>query len=188
MTKKISFYGKSNLSNIYAEIIMEPQQIHKSKPSRFLDYVKISDFPIDYIEFIDFFGEGLLGDYIRIFPINFINYLIPPWRRRTKKNTFFNNCTVISHEQLSKSLIIGDTLDNAQLIYFDGNYYIYNIEVEECIIKIGESIKDIVEWFANGKFYSPMIMDKFVPFDSDKTVSPLSRIIGGFFYDFERKY
>ena len=188
MTKIVSLFERSGVPINYEEVKIEPQQIVRQEPPLFLDNVRITDFPKDYIEFIKYFGEGLLGDYLRIFPVNFIDNLILPWRERTSKNKFFNNCSIITHEQLSKALIIGDTLDNAQFIYFEGSYYIYNVEIEEFIVNVGKSIKDIFEWFAAGSFYEPNMLNTFMPFDSYKTVSPLHRIVGGFFYDFERKF
>ncbi len=187
MTKIVSFYGRGFFPKNYEDIKIEPQQITEPTSLWFLDNVKISDFPEDYIEFISYFGEGLLGDCVRIFPINFIDNLLLPWREQTSKNKFFNDCSVISHEQLSKSLIIGDGVDNEQFIYYDGNYFIYNVEIKEFVVNVGDNIKNIFEWYATGQFYDPIVIDTFVPFKSSN-VSDLNRIIGRFFYDFERKY
>lgn len=188
MTKKIRLYKKSGVPLNYEEIKITPQQITKRGDLLFVDNIKLSDLPEDYINYIDFFGEGLLGDYLRIFPVHFINHLIIPWRRQSLKNKFFKDNSILSYEQLSKSIIIGDTLDNSQFIYFNGSYFIYNVEVDEFVINVGKSINDIFEWFISGEFWDSIKLDTFVPFNSDKTVSPLSRIIGGFFYDFERKF
>jgi len=188
MSKIISLTKTFGASINYEEIKIVPQQINRSQQILFLDNVKLSDFPTDYIEYIEYFGEGLLGGYLRIFPIHFIDQLIVPWHNRTSKNIFFKSNSVISHQQLSKSLIIGDTLDNAQFIYFEGNYFIYNVEIEEFVVKVGKRLQDIFEWFITGRFYDPIMLDTFMPFDSNKTVSPLSRIIGSFFYDIENNY
>lgn len=188
MTKTVSINRKSGNIFKYEEIKIVPQQIVTSRPLPLLDNIQLRDLPDDYLNYIDFFGEGLLGDYLRIFPINFINNLIIPWRNQSLRNTFFNNNTVLSYEQLPKSIIIGDTLDNSQFIYFDRCYYIYNVEVEEFVINVGESINNIFEWFINGDFWESTKLDTFMPFNSDKTISPLSRIIGSFFYDYERKF
>ena len=168
------------------QIKVVPQEIVNNDinpPNDWLLNIKMEDFPIDYIDFIQEFGEGILANTIRIFTPTFIDQLIIPWRLKSKNNPIFKSHSLINTNQLDQTIILGDDCDNAQILYFNGFYYIYIIEFKECIIKAGSSLEDVFNWYRKGSFFDPIELNSFTPFDSNKATSRYSKYIGSFFYD-----
>jgi len=161
-------YDKAN--SIFSNIKVQPLLIANNDVSlRTIDFnmkfegVDKIDLPDDYLKFIGQFGEGIIGDYIKIFPIMNIVKYTKLWREcnPTKAEVKFFK----KHNRLDCTLI-GETSDQDMFIYLNGQYYFTTRQYEEKIYLLGPSLNDLLLFFRSNKKYGDNDIDKFVPFDS----------------------
>ena len=121
------------------------------------------DLPDDYLYFIGQFGEGIIGDYIKIFPIMKIVNYTKLWREcnQTKAEVKF-----FKKHSRSDCTLIGETSYGDMLIYLNGQYYFSTRQYEEKIYLLGLSLNDLLAFFKNDKIYGDIDINKFLPFDS----------------------
>ena len=123
-------------------------------------------YPIDYLNFIKNNGEGIIGDYIRIYAPDKAEILEKYWRKTSAKlisekflpdeNTF-----------IAESLFIGDTLDSDQIIYFKRFYYAYSFQGPSGFFeKTGKNINDVLNFYNSGKYWESIDVSQFTPFNS----------------------
>ena len=154
----------------FSNIKIQPPQISNNDVSegwinmcKLLSDVENVDLPEDYLQFINQFGEGAIGDHIYIFPILKLCEKTKFWRddNPTKAEEVFfkknnrNECTVI-----------GETSDRDIIFYLKSQYYFSTRQYEERIYKLGSSITDILEFFSLHKKYGKHSVKTFTPFDS----------------------
>lgn len=143
----------TDLSNIK----IQPPQITNNDVSegwinmcKLLSGVENVELPADYLQFINQFGEGAIGDHIYIFPIIKLCGRTKFWRddNPTKAEIVFfkkhnrNDCTVIA-----------ETSDGDILIYLKGLYYLSTRQQEEKIYKLGATLSDVLEFHKSHKKY-----------------------------------
>jgi len=120
------------------------------------------DLPVDYLEFIGKYGEGLIAERLKIFPVRKLIDETKFWRtdNPTKAEVIFfkkhnrADCTYIGESD-------GDTL-----IYLDGIYYFSIREVEDKIYNLGKTLYEVLLFFKYDTLYGKNDIEKFVPFDS----------------------
>ena len=161
-------YDKAN--NIFSNIKVQPLLIANNDVSQWtIDFnmkfegVDKIDLPNDYLYFIGQFGEGIIGDYIKIFPIMKIVNQTKLWRgcNQTKAEIKF-----FKKNRRSDCTLIGELSDGDLLFYLNGQYYFLASLYEEKIYLLGPSLNDLLAFFKNHKIYGDTDIDKFVPFDS----------------------
>jgi hypothetical protein len=87
-----------------------------------------SNLPPDYIQFISQFGEGIIGDYIRIFPLAKLCQATDDWKEGGNfwaEQEFFNKCAK------DETLIVGDALDGDLIFYLNEKFYLTARQYEE---------------------------------------------------------
>ena len=180
MGKTIKLYPGGFVPENYNEVEIIKQDIVCEEPHYF-DYSEYNDkLPEDYHDFITFFGEGLFGGYVRIFPPFTIHMIMLGWPYAIQKVSHFKNNKVLSRDNLKEAIIIGDTLDTDQIICFDKNYYIYSWQGDILIFKVGNKLKDVFKWYASGEYWEAANFNTFTPFISRKTASSLYSSLGNF--------
>lgn len=128
--------------------------------SKVLEGLEMVELPTDYLKFIEQFGEGLIGGYIKIYPINKLIGFTKFWREDnpTKAELIFfkendrNDCTVI-----------GEILDGDILFYMNSQYYFSTRQFEEKVYPLGASLSDVFNIFKNDPNYGGVDVTKFVP-------------------------
>lgn len=128
--------------------------------SKVLEGLEMVELPNDYLEFINQFGEGLFGGYLKIFPINKLMEFTKFWRKDnpTKAELKFfqehdrNDCTVI-----------GKTLDGDILFYMNSQYYFSTRQFEEKVYPLGASLGEVFNFFKNDPNYGSLDVTKFIP-------------------------
>ncbi len=127
--------------------------------------------PDDYLTLNERFGEGIFADYIRIFPpyraIKLNNY----WKKLEEGNNcgvryVANKYTDDPTEFILKSVLIGDTLDGDQIIFFNGQYYIYHFQFSNYFTKVGVNIVSVFEYYERGEKWESIEIKTFTPFNS----------------------
>ena len=138
---------------------VSPESIEFHKKIEGVDKI---DLPDDYLDFIGQFGEGVIGDNIKLYPLTRLIAATKFWRtdNPTKAEIIFfkkhnrTDCTLIGD-------VGGDTL-----IYLDGIYYFSIREFEDKIYILGKTLYEVLLFFKYDTLHGKMDVEKFLPFDS----------------------
>jgi hypothetical protein len=122
--------------------------------------------PNDYIEFTNTYGEGIIGEYIRICPPVICFRKAIQCRENLTKNfiALFNT----SSEKLTHELVyIGNTMGNDWIYYFNYSYYIYQSYDQEILTNVGSELKNVLDFFSSPTSgYENIVCDTFTPLNS----------------------
>ena len=121
--------------------------------------------PVDYLLFIKQFGEGLLGNCIRIYPVSKMFKRTVAWRETGPSNAetlFFNE----KQNERTKCVVIGDAFDDQIIFHLNCEYYFSSLYYTEQVYRLGESISDVFTFFRDHDIYGKNDMTHFEPFDS----------------------
>ncbi len=149
-------------------------------PARMFDYI---DFPTDYLEFINEYGEGIVGEYIKIYPKYRSVELEVIWERldpRWKLSKFYiaTKYSGDSAHFFENAILIGETLfDDDQIIYWKGNYYIYRSVCYEKLINVGSKLDDVFDFYISENYLSQDDAMKFIPFYSEFAESGIKELM-----------
>lgn len=128
-----------------------------------IDHYK-SKYPSDYMEFIRTKGEGIIGDYIRIYAPHRAEKIEPTWKKNIGE---LINAKHIKDEQFIKQVIfIGDTLDSDSIFFYDKNYYVYSYQVNVLFENLGSRLQNVLDFYNSGKYWDSINTETFTPFDS----------------------
>ena len=121
--------------------------------------------PVDYLIFIKQFGEGLLGDCVRMYPVSKLFQKTIDWRKasQTKAEILFFNKKQNDRE---KCIVIGRAFDDQTIFHLNGEYFFSSLYYTEKVYRLGESLLDVFAFFRDHKIYGKYDMTHFVPFDS----------------------
>ena len=145
-----------------------------------LEYTK--NLPVDYLNLVERFGEGIFADYIRIFPPARAWKLTEIWRKiehqgetdfqRFGKKEFDNPLKVVD-----ELILIGDTLEGDEIFYWKDNYYVLQIQVVPFIKKLGSKILDVFEYYESDEGWEAIEIKKFTPYNSELVTMSLGYIL-----------
>jgi hypothetical protein len=125
----------------------------------------IDKYPSDYLKFIQTHGEGLMGGYIRIFAPHIAEAIESRWKKGFGKyiqETYFDGLPF-----LESVLLIGDSIDCDQIFYFVNDYYVFSVEGDEGYFEnLGPNLSEVIEFYKSGKYWEPIDMENFTPFNS----------------------
>ena len=151
----------------FADIKVNPIQTANNDTSELiglLDFEGINfNLPSDYIEFIEQFGEGIIGERIRIFPVSKLRIMTErwlEWQSSTAEMRFFRR-----HSK-KDSIMIGDTIDGDIIFYLNQNYYLAARQYEEKVYELGKELTGVFDFYKNDKKYGGNDITDFKPFDS----------------------
>ena len=121
--------------------------------------------PVEYLFFIGKFGEGLLGDCVRIFPINKMFQKTTDWREagQTKAEILFFSK---KKNERKNCVVVGDAFKDQLIFHLNGEYFFSSLYYTEKIYQLGKTLLDAFEFFKNHNTYGKNDMTHFVPFDS----------------------
>jgi hypothetical protein len=126
--------------------------------------IECSNLPLDYKQFIYQFGEGILGDYIRIFPLWRLCQATANWREGENscaEKEFFNN------DNKNESLLVGDTLDGDLIFYLNDKFYLAARQYESKVYTLGQNLNDVFDFFKHDINYGDIDVTDFKPFNSN---------------------
>ena len=123
-----------------------------------------SKYPRDYMDFIRTTGEGIIGNYIRIYVPHRAEILEPRWKENI---AVIINAKHIKDELFIKEVIfIGDTLDSDSIFFYDKNYYVYSYQVNVLFENLGSRLQNVLDFYNSGKYWDSINTETFTPFDS----------------------
>ncbi len=138
--------------------------------------------PEDYLKFVEYFGEGIFGDYVRIFPPVRGKQLSEIWKKYESENdTDFKSLAKDKFgnplKVIDELILIGDTLDGDHIFYWNKLYYVYHFQVKLYIKELGSNILDVLKYYESGEDWGAIEVKKFTPFNSELVTSGLSDIL-----------
>jgi hypothetical protein len=130
-------------------------------------------FPKGYREFITKFGEGLLGDFIRIHPPWRIENELATWRGRIAKHWFWGK-KILPQARGLECVIVGDSLHGDELVFHPSRPDLFVLPRDrESVFVAGTDVLSAIEWMlASGKIVKKIADRGFAPFDSRKEAKP----------------
>ena len=139
-------------------------------PPDFDFLTEIKEFPDDYVNFLNNYGEGIIGGYLRIWNYQYADHFTGIWRRMPRK--YFASARYIGRYRLSKNkkfaseaFLLGDTTDGDQVIYWNNEYYVYCFQATTFFERVGENLEDVLSFYASGKFWEAIDTTIFTPID-----------------------
>jgi hypothetical protein len=133
-----------------------------------LDEVK--SFPADYCEFIEEYGDGIIENFLRIFNYYHVDYFTRRWRNKSKKH--FTGARYIAKfyfkrkdKFASDAILIGDTVTGDQIIFWNGDFYVYIFQGTGWFGKVGEKLQDVLNFYRDGKIWYDVDLSFFTPMD-----------------------
>ena len=120
--------------------------------------------PVDYLFFIKQFGEGLLGDCIRIYPVNKMFERTVAWRETGPSNAetlFFNE----KQNERTKCVVAGDAFDDQTIFHLNCKYYFSSLYYTKQVYRLGKNISDVFTFFIDHKIYGKNDVTHFIPFN-----------------------
>ena len=153
----------------FSNIKVQPLQIANNDISqdhiefcKLVEGLKHVDLPADYLKFIEEFGEGVIGNYLKIYPVRKLMEYTKPWREcnPTKAEEIF-----FKKHNRADCTLIGE-IDGDTIFYLNNQYYFSTRNFEEKIYILGNTLNDLLLFFKHDNNYGKMDIDKFVPFDS----------------------
>lgn len=134
-------------------------------------YDAVQNFPEDYAEFLEHFGEGILGEYLRVFSYIQADELTARWRHISEEG--FAGVKYISkyyfddnQDFIKEAILLGDTIEGDQIIYWNNEYYIYCFQATTFFEKVGSKLEDVFAFYEKGDPWEAIDMSVFTPIDS----------------------
>lgn len=133
--------------------------------------------PKDYREFINYYGEGIIDEWLRIFPISRIVTLTYIWRKKGQPAWLAKKFTKIVNKGFSNgAILLGDSVDGDQVIFYNKNYYVFCFNgVFEKLFKV-DSLNGVFDFYRAGLYWEKMKFETFIPFNSDYVLDGLHYI------------
>ncbi len=127
-------------------------------------------FPDGYREYMLRFGEGTLGDFVRIYPPWRILKSNTEWRKRIEKYWFWEKGRkVLPKERALEGILIGDSLNGDELLIHPTrakSFFVLPIDKEK-VFEIQGTLEDAIEWMcSSGRVVRAFRNRDFNPFDS----------------------
>ena len=105
-----------------------------------------TQFEADYREYVTRYGRGGLGVYLRVYLPERIMKEQPEWLERITRYWFWDEgADVLTKEQVLQSIVVADTWDGDEIIWFEGRYYVLPHE-EEKIYDLGATLGEAITW------------------------------------------
>jgi hypothetical protein len=127
-------------------------------------------FPEGYREYVTTLGEGILGDFVRIYPPWRVLAELDGWRDRIRHYWFWNaGFDVLTDKQAEESIVIADTLNGDELIFHpsQSNRLLVLPHEDELIFEAGMNLFDAINWLCGSdKLTERFEPGDFEPFDS----------------------
>jgi hypothetical protein len=150
---------------------MKIEQKHSYIPSYFNNPLLTDDinhyyskYPRDYMDFIRTKGEGIIGDFIRIYAPHRAEQIEPSWKKNIGE---IINAKYIKDELFIKEVIfIGDTRAPDHIFFYDKNYYVYLYQVKVLLENVGSKLQNVLDFYHSGKYWDSIDTETFTPFDS----------------------
>src|SRR4051812_24044802 len=74
--------------------------------------------PAGYREFMTTLGDGLLSDYVRVYPPKQISKELKEWRKRIKQYWFWDELPVLlKKDRAIESIVIADTIEGDEVVF-----------------------------------------------------------------------
>ena len=129
-------------------------------------------FPVGYREYVTTLGEGLLSDFVRIYPPWRIEEDLKDWRRRINKFWFWDKGReLLPKERALECVIVGDTMNGDELVFHPtrpSSLFVMPRGGEK-IFLAGDNLLGAVDWMcSSGKLAKRFTKREFEPFDSRK--------------------
>ncbi|WP_165244099.1 SMI1/KNR4 family protein [Paludisphaera soli] len=129
-------------------------------------------FPAGYRNYIARFGEGVLADYLRVYPPHQIlegDNNVHAWRERIDEYWFWDaGKDVLTKERTLQCVIVADTLDGDEIVFHPSEpdrLYVLPHDDEE-IHEAGDGLTAAIEWLLTaGVLTEPVDRRNFDPFD-----------------------
>ena len=118
-------------------------------------------FPHGYREYMERFGEGVLGgSFIRVYPPQRVARDLAEWRARIAEYWFWHRGeSVLPKERALQCIVFADTVNGDELIFHPhhpDNVFVLPRDSED-IFAIGSSLPEAIEWC----FSSGVLTDRF---------------------------
>ncbi len=118
-------------------------------------------FPHGYTEYMEMFGEGVLGgSFIRVYPPQRVARELAEWRARIAEYWFWDRgVSVLSKDKVLESIVFADTVNGDELIFHPHlpcNIFVLPRD-SEGIFAIGPSLPEAIEWCCS----SGILTDRF---------------------------
>jgi hypothetical protein len=129
-------------------------------------------FESDYKHHVMTYGNGILGgSFIHIYLPSQILTDIDAWKSRINEYWRLDNGKeVLTKAQVLKSVIVGDTLEGDEIIYFNDSYFILPKNFET-IYKIGNTLTESIEWICSSGILVKAFEERnFEPFEKNKII------------------
>lgn len=133
--------------------------------------------PKDYMEFINCYGEGIIDEWLRIFPISRVLQLTNIWRKKGHPDRLAKDFRkIVSSGFDIGAILVGDAVDGDQIIFHNGNYYVFCFNAEfEKLFKV-DSLNGVFEFYRAGLYWGKIKLKTFMPFNSDYVLDGLHYI------------
>ncbi|WP_423973237.1 hypothetical protein [Kingella oralis] len=87
-----------------------------------------------------------MGGYLRVYLPGQIMKEQPEWLERITQYWFWDDgADVLTKEQVLRSVVVADTWDGDEIIWFEGRYYVLPRE-EENIYDLGATLGEAIAW------------------------------------------
>ena len=87
-----------------------------------------------------------MGGYLRVYLPGQIMKEQPEWLERITQYWFWDDgADVLTKEQVLRSVVVADTWDGDEIIWFEGRYYVLPRE-EEKIYDLGATLGEAITW------------------------------------------
>jgi hypothetical protein len=127
-------------------------------------------FPTGYRDYITKLGEGVLGDFVRMYPPRRIEKELHEWRKRIDKYWFWEESEkLLPKNRALECLIIGDTVNGDEIIFHPARpnkLFVLPGDLESAA-EIGDNLETAIGWIlTSGELTEPVDTFDFEPFDS----------------------
>jgi hypothetical protein len=124
-------------------------------------------FEEDYKEYVLTYGSGILGGtYVRIYLPETIILTLTEWKNRITEYWFWEEGKeVLTKEDVSNSVRIGDTYDGDEIVFLKKGYFILPRH-SEMIYKAGNTLDETISWLCSSGILTEAFSEReFEPFD-----------------------
>jgi len=129
-------------------------------------------FPAGYREYVTELGEGVLSEFVRIYPPWRIEVELADWRERINRYWFWDEgAKVLPKPRALECIVIGDTTNGDEMVFHPGRTDALFVlpRHSDAIFPAGADLFAAVDWMCNsGKLSDPFDERNFEPFDSRK--------------------
>ncbi len=140
---------------------------HYSGIARILDpmsYGFTIEFPKDYEQFIEEYGECKIEDFIHIFPHSRVYFRT----KNLRSSTAFLNFMLSFNEEIDRENFVNNVIqigsgDEKDIImFYNDYYYIFLYAVDELWLKF-ETLNEVFESYARGDYWEAFELNNFTP-------------------------